>query len=87
MNDYDRATELRLQAHQTYSEILATQLLMTGCIDQLISTVYVELSLADKQGLKDIQDKIFGYRIIMEAMHVRAQKLLETASSLDDSKK
>ena len=85
MGNYDRVSELRVEANAIYSDILAMQLLMTQSIDQLIGTVYLDLSPAGKLSVKDTQDRIFGYRIEMEAMHVRALKLLEIANTLESS--
>ena len=83
MNNHERAVEHRLEANRIYAEIIAMQLLMTNSIDELVGTIYEELSVAGAQAVRDTQDRIFGYRIQMEAMHVRALGHLQSAYDLD----
>jgi len=86
MKDYTQiaqSTELRLQTNLIYTRIASLRKDLVGAKAQLKRILRSESSASSSEAAHELRDRIFGYRIELEVLEVRAHRILKQAQVQD----
>jgi hypothetical protein len=86
MKDYTQitqSTELRLQANSIFTRTAALKKERLDAKAQLKRILRSESSASSGEVVHELRDRIFGYRIEIEALEVLAHRLLKQARDQD----
>ena len=86
MKDYTQitqSTERQLQVSLIYTRIASLRKELLVAKAQLITILRSEWSASSSEAAKELRDRMFGYRIELEVLEVRAHRILKQAQVQD----